>query len=96
MDLAQWNSPLSNHFAEVRRTRQTRAPELPVFALEHGLSEEDIEDLSAGIREHIQQAKPAREHALAWIVYATELGYLHSGDGYWQTFEANSRVDGAR
>jgi hypothetical protein len=27
------------------------------------------------------------DHALAWIVYAAEIGYGYSGDEYWQTFE---------
>lgn len=89
MDLTQWNNRLSTHFADVRRSRHG-ATELPVFALEHGLTQAEVQELSAAAQSHVQREAPLREHALAWIVYAAEIGYRYSGDEYWQTFEAET------
>jgi hypothetical protein len=86
-DLAQWNDRLSSHFANIRRSRQARVGEFPVVALEHGLSQTELQELSAALRTHVQHAPPATKHQLAWIVYAAEIGYRYSGDEYWQTFE---------
>lgn len=88
-DLAQWNERLSRHFSELRQARR-RAEDLPLFALEHGLNPADLQDLSEGIRRHILNGGPLQAHALAWIVYASEIGYRYSGDEYWQTFEADT------
>ncbi|MGH3277460.1 MAG: hypothetical protein ACRDNZ_24435 [Streptosporangiaceae bacterium] len=88
-DLAQWNERLSRHFAELRQVRR-RAEDLPLFALEHGLNQAEILDLSEGIRRHILNGGPLRAHSLAWIVYAAEIGYRYSGDEYWQTFDAST------
>jgi hypothetical protein len=85
-DLAQWNERLSHHFAELRKVRR-RSEDLPLFALEHGLNQIEIQDLSQAVRRHIQNLGPIRQHSLAWIVYAAEIGYRYSGDEYWQTFE---------
>ena len=40
-----------------------------------------------GIRRHIRSEAPRWPHRLPWTVYAAEIGYLYSGDEYWQTFE---------
>lgn len=90
MDLAQWSNRLSTHFAEVRRSRQARATDLPVFALEHGLDDAEVRALAAAVRAQIAAGAPSRDHALPWIVYAAELGYRYSGDEYWQTFESET------
>ena len=39
MDLAKWNDRLTCQFSEVRQARQARGTDLPIFALEHGLTE---------------------------------------------------------
>ena len=44
---------LSHHFAELRKVRR-RSEDLPLFALEHGLNQTEIQDLSEAIRRHIQ------------------------------------------
>jgi hypothetical protein len=89
-NVANWSDRLSAHFAEVRRSRQARATELPVFALEHGLNQTEISELSTDICGHLAHAPLARKHELAAIVYAAEIGYRYSGDQYWQTFEAET------
>ena len=60
----------------------------PVFALEHGLGESEIEALSRAVRAYVISKVPSWDHRLAWVVYAAELGYRYSGHEYWQTFEA--------
>ena len=89
MDLAEWNNRLSIHFEEVRRSRRG-GTELPVFALEHGLAPAEVLAVSDKLRAPIRVVPPVREHALAWTVYATEIGYGYAGDEYWQTFEAKT------
>ena len=59
----------------------------PVFALEHGLAESEIEAVSRALRAYLAPKAPSWDHRLPWIVYAAELGYRYSGNEYWQTFE---------
>ncbi len=86
IDLARWHQRLATHFAGLRRAREQGGAG-SVFALEHDLAPDEVLELSAGIRANIVDATPRREHALAWIVYAAEIGYRYAGDEYWQTFE---------
>ncbi|MGB7220089.1 MAG: hypothetical protein WBD07_14925 [Vicinamibacterales bacterium] len=89
--LTDWHRQLDRHFAELRALRdKQRGSSAPIFALEHGLSVDDIRALQLSVRESIANEPPDVSHALAWIVYATELGYRYSGDEYWQTFEAET------
>ena len=87
MDLRNWQIRLEKHFAQLRKERSAIASDQPMFGLEHGLSTDEIVNLSCAIREHIRHEAPSRDHRLAWIVYASELGYIFAGDEYWQTFE---------
>ncbi len=86
-DLRSWQKRLAWHFAELRGHRRSNGYEHQIFALEHGLDLREIKTLSTAIRTYIVNSPPSRDHALVWIVYASELGYLYSGDEYWQTFE---------
>lgn len=83
MDLRAWNERLAEHFGELARVRK----DIPLFALEHGLTPAEVQELSERVRAHIRHSPPVREHALAWTVYAAEIGYGYAGDEYWQTFE---------
>lgn len=87
MNLTEWQHRLQLHFEELRRTRSDSRP---IFALEHGLNSPGLTDLERGIKAHIDQSLPSKEHWLCWIVYAAEIGYRYSGDEYWQTFEAET------
>ena len=87
VDLSEWEEKLREHFLQLSRDRSTQRGSAPVFALEHGLFPQDIEDLRGAIRAHVARLRPSRQHRLAWVVYATESGYAYSGDEYWQTFE---------
>jgi hypothetical protein len=86
MDLGEWNQRLAEHFGELARVRK----EIPLFALEHGLTQAEVQALSERVRAHIRVAAPVKEHALAWTAYAAEIGYGYAGDEYWQTFEAKT------
>ena len=87
MDLASWNARLAQHFSQLRKVRHATWGEKPIFALEHGLEAEERKAVAADVRAHIAHVAPSTDHALAWIVYAAEVGYSFSGDEYWQTFE---------
>jgi hypothetical protein len=87
LTLEQWNTRLADHFMLLRAERQASGSNLPLFALEHGLEQSELNELEAAVRAHAQRYPPKSEHALAWIVYATEIGYRFSGEEYWQTFE---------
>ena len=87
MTLTDWQDRLQQHFEALRRQRTAVAGEKPVFALEHGLKSDELFQLAALVRAHVNGAIPDAKHFLAWVVYAAELGYRYSGDEYWQTFE---------
>ena len=87
MNLNEWESILKEHFTQLSLARSTGRSAAPVFALEHGLSPDDVEDLLGAVRTHVAILQPSSQHRLAWVVYATESGYAYSGDEYWQTFE---------
>ncbi len=86
MDLKTWNQRLVEHFGVLARSRQ----DIPVFALEHGLAQAELQALQNSLRAHIKVSEPASEHQLAWVVYAAEIGYGYAGNEYWQTFEENT------
>jgi hypothetical protein len=89
-ELDSWQARIATHFVELYRKRSVEAPGRPIFALEHGLDLSDIQALARAVRGNVTTGAPSREHALPWIVYAAELGYLYSGDEYWQTFESET------
>lgn len=83
MDLGSWNRRLAEHFENLMKDRK----DIPIFALEHGLSQAEVLALSDTIRAQIRFSSPGREHPLVWTTYAVEIGYGYAGDEYWQTFE---------
>lgn len=90
LELADWQTRLARHFTELQRRRGSEAPDRPIFGLEHGLGDAEVKDLSSAIRAHIQHRGPCWDHRLPWVVYASEFGYVYTGDEYWQTFEAQT------
>jgi hypothetical protein len=87
MSLEKWQENLDFHF---HRLMGERPAEIPIFGLEHGLNEDDLEHLKTEIREYAVRGSPFNAHQLPWIVYASELGYRYAGDEYWQTFEQST------
>ncbi len=86
--LSAWQKRLEEHFESLRNSRRKEiGSHHPIFALEHGLNDNDLAVISDGVRAQIANGAPVWRHRLPWIVYASELGYRFSGDEYWQTFE---------
>jgi hypothetical protein len=85
MLLRDIHTSLSAHFAGL--AEQRRETNSPVFALEHGLTPDGVEGLKHAIQEHLRTSAPDESDWLAWVVYATEIGYDFEGHEYWQTFE---------
>lgn len=83
MDLNDWHRRLEDHF---RRLCEQRGG-WPLFALEHGLTSEELEELNCAIRAWIAARRPQTTQRYAWIVYASEFGYRYSGESYWPAFE---------
>ena len=86
MTLNSWQQRLTDHFGALCEKNSANGVSRPIFALEHGLADEELSDLTAGLREHTRWTGPANQHWLVWIVYAAEVGYKFAGDQYWQTF----------
>ncbi len=86
-ELEEWQVRLMSHFEGLREQRAFRVDPNPIFALEHGLSEREVQELSSVLHAHIATRQPSCRHTMVWIVYASELGYRYSGDEFWQTFE---------
>ena len=85
--LQAWQERLAAHFTRLVGTR--RESGWPVFALEHGLNERDLDALMRDVRE-CAVIGPARDVPLPWIIYAVEIGYEYSGFEFWQTFESKT------
>src|SRR5690606_32104684 len=82
---------LDVHFRQLRQDRGSLASKQPVFALEHALSDNDLNCLTADVRTAIAdgfQSKLWRNSWLPFVVYATEIGYEYVGDEYWSTFQS--------
>ena len=85
MLLQQWQSRLDRHFASLSHKREGSGYHL--FALEHGLNDNEIEEVSSLLRSSLQFGSRLSSNWLLWIVYATEQGYKYEGDEYWPSFE---------
>ncbi|HEY1559257.1 MAG TPA: hypothetical protein VGF71_00030 [Caulobacteraceae bacterium] len=58
-----------------------------MFALEHGLSNDEIDEISRLLRERLRSNLSLSPFWLLWAIYGAELGYAYVGDEYWQSFE---------
>ncbi len=87
MNLDNWQTRLEKHFSSLAQDRASVWGDHPLFALEHGLPDVELQDLIRQIRSHISRSSPQVRHWLPWTVYATERGYQYEGDEYWQSFE---------
>lgn len=85
--LDAWQERLAVRFDDVT-LRKLDLPQEPVtFALEHGLSSDERDELSEAVRANAAQQILRTRHYLAWVTYAAEVGYGYAGDEYWYTFE---------
>ncbi len=83
--LERWQERLERHFENLANTRAGSG--FPVFALEHDLSDEELEEISSLLRSRLVSGLPLAPHWLVWVIYATERGYSYTGDEYWRSFE---------
>lgn len=80
-----WQEQMESHFADLRTQRDRTG--LPIFALEHGLSAESVEDIATQLHQRLSQGERIGPHWLLWTIYAAERGYSYEGGEYWQSFE---------
>ena len=85
MTLDEWQERLERHFEDLARLREGSG--FPIFALEHGLSDEEIEEISSLLLSHLKSQHPLFPYWLLWAIYAAERGYTYNGDEYWRSFE---------
>ena len=76
---------LQSHFGSLASTRERSG--FPIFALEHGLSPEELKRINSLLRARLRARLPLAPHWLLWVVYASEAGYGYAGDEYWPSFE---------
>lgn len=85
LPLEKWQERLEGHFQTLAATRTESS--FPLFALEHGLSDEEIDEISTLLRSRLRANLRLAPHWLVWAVYATEQGYTYTGEEYWRSFE---------
>jgi hypothetical protein len=83
--LDTWQKQMEVHFSNLRAHRDRSG--LPIFALEHGLTDESIEEIAAQLRRRLLRGEKLAPHWLLWTIYAAERGYAYEGGEYWQSFE---------
>jgi hypothetical protein len=88
--LAFLHDRLDHHFAQLRAKRDAHDPSIPLFALEHGLSEAELLLLKAEVCSAVRRAQLPRNNWLPFVIYAAEIGYEYSGDQYWPMFESRT------
>ena len=76
---------LHTHFRSLASARERSG--FPIFALEHGLSPEELKRIKALLRARHRARLPLAPDWLLWVVYASEAGYGYTGDEYWPSFE---------
>lgn len=87
MTLNAWQQQLDSHFAQLHQQRlKSQATHCTIYALEHGLSSDEIYQLKADVLDWVKSSSPSRRHFLVWAVYSAEIGYQYSGEEYWATF----------
>jgi hypothetical protein len=85
LNTKDWHTRLSTHFRSLRARRRETGNH-PIFALEHGLTPDEVVKLKGEVQKKIRSG-PTQADWLAWVIYAAELGYCYTGLEYWQTFE---------
>ena len=83
--LEEWQLRLERHFAALADVRAKSG--FPLFALEHGLTDEDLNEIDQKLCSRIRAGLPLRPHWLVWVIFATESGYDYDGGEYWYPIE---------
>ena len=85
MHINSLQNRVEQHFKNLANIRENS--DFPVFVIEHGLCEEELEKLQSALRSHCKSHSPRTSDWLLWVIYATEVGYDYTGDEYWTSFE---------
>ena len=83
--LDDWQVRVERHFQHLCKERAET--DLGVFAIEHGLENDEVEQISQGLRLRLRRGDRLSKHWLLWVIYSTEQGYQYKGDEYWPSFE---------
>jgi len=83
--LDTWQERLETHFQSLAASRAGTG--FPLFALEHGLDDEALDEISSQLRSRFRAGLRLTPHWLLWAIFATERGYTYAGDEYWPSFE---------
>ena len=86
--LDDWQARVERHFQDLSVERAEFG--LDVFAIEHGLVDEEIEEIAEGLRLQLKRGDRLSGHWLLWVIYSTEHGYQYKGDEYWPSFESQT------
>jgi superfamily I DNA/RNA helicase len=81
---------LARHFRGLRARRDQAGLGIPLFALEHGLSQAELCLLEAEVRSAVRDRDFKGAAWLPLVVYAAEIGYNYAGEEYWQTFASST------
>lgn len=87
--LGEWQQSLVLHFTSIAKARKDK--NIPVFALEHGLSVNQIKIIKSRLCDDFRQRGINNSLWLLWVVYCTEEGYNYQGEEYWDSFKENLR-----
>ncbi len=83
-EAARLQERLHQHFLSLSNARVSSG--LPVFALEHGLSEGEFALLQTSVRWLVKHGETLRQTPLPLVVYAAEIGYRYDGGEIWPIF----------
>lgn len=88
--LTELHAQLDTHFRALHTQRDQLGGDPPVFALEHGLSDIDLDALKSSVRAAVARGFGDyywRRSWLPYIVYAAEAGYDYEGNEFWPRFD---------
>ncbi|RWI72237.1 hypothetical protein [Mesorhizobium sp.] len=76
---------LQTHFRLLTAAKESAGH--PTYALEHGLSGDEVDQLRRALADDLKaHQRLRREHWLLWLVIAAEVGYDFDGNEYWISF----------
>jgi hypothetical protein len=76
---------LEARFTELAAMRKPL--DYPVYALEHGLEADQLDELARAASLELRQVGPRKAHWLVWAALAAEAGYRYAGEEYWPALE---------
>jgi hypothetical protein len=61
-----------------------------VVRFEHGLTIQELREISNLLRSLVTAGLPLGRHWLLWVIYAVEFGYRFDGHEFWGTFQSET------